>query len=103
MGLFFIDTEHGTVATQHQLIAAAVMAAGDLPPRPWLRIQGSGDATTLWHAVMRRRERGIWIGTLVMRHCDHHALLMGRGWEEIAPEMIGPEGATGLVAPGPDL
>jgi hypothetical protein len=103
VGLFFIDTEDGTVATQHQLIAAEVMAAGDLPPRPWLRIQGSGDATTLWHAVMRRRERGIWIGTLVMRHSDHHALLLERGWEEIAPELIGPEGTTGLVAPGPDL
>ncbi len=102
MGLFFIDTERGTVATQHQLIAAEVMPAGDLPPRPWLRIQGSGDATTLWHAVMRRRERGIYIGTLVMRHSDHHALLLERGWEEIAPEQIGPEG-TGLVAPGPDF
>jgi len=102
VGLFFIDTEDGTVATQRQLIAAAVMEPGDLPPRPWLRIQGSGDATTLWHAVMRRRERGIFIGTLVMRHSDHHALLLQRGWEEIAPEHIGPEG-IGTVAPGPGL
>jgi hypothetical protein len=103
VGVFFIDTADGTVATQRQLIAAGVMDAGDLPPRPWLRVQGSGDATTLWHAVMRRRERGVFIGTLVMRHGDHHALLLERGWVEIAPEEIGLEGATGIVAPGPGL
>jgi len=90
MGAFFIDTDSGTVSTQHGLVAAGIMAASDLPPRPWLRIQGSGDATTLWHAVMRKRERGIYIGTLVMRHSTHHELLLGQGWEEIAPGEIGP-------------
>lgn len=89
MGVFFIDTDRGTVATQHQLIAAGVMEGSDLPPRPWLRIQGSGDATTMWHAVMRKHERGIFLGTLVMRHCTHHDLLMAQGWEEIPVAQIG--------------
>ncbi|HEY1538841.1 MAG TPA: hypothetical protein VGF63_05535 [Solirubrobacteraceae bacterium] len=103
MGVFFIDTDSGVVATQHQLVAGGVMEGSDLPPRPWLRIQGSGDATTLWHAVMRRRVRGIVLGTLVMRHSTHHALLTSQGWEEIAPQEIGLDGATGVVAPGPGL
>jgi hypothetical protein len=89
MGVFFIDTTQGTVATQHQLIAAGVADAGDLPPRPWLRIQGTGDATTMWYAVMRKRERGIFIGTLVIRHSPHHALLLESGWEEIPVPQIG--------------
>jgi hypothetical protein len=39
---------------------------------------------------MRRRERGIWLGTLVMRHGDHHARLLEQGWEEVALDEIGP-------------
>ena len=65
------------------------MLAGDLPPRPWLRIQGTGDATTMWYAVMRKRERGIFIGTLVFRHSPHHGLLLESGWEEIPVPEIG--------------
>ena len=90
MAVFFIDTARGTVATQHQLIAAGVMEGSDLPPRPWLRIQGTGDATTMWYAVMRKHERGIFLGTLVMRYGTHHALLLEQGWEEIPPDEIGP-------------
>jgi len=60
-----------------------------IPPRPWLRVQGTGDASTMWYAVMRKSERGVFIGTLVLRHSPHHALLMERGWEEIAPAEIG--------------
>jgi hypothetical protein len=89
MGVFYIDTSTGAVATVHQLVAAGVTDGGDPPPRPWLRIQASGDATTLWHAIMRTRERGIWIGTLVMRHGTHHELLQSRGWEEIAVDDVG--------------
>ena len=88
MGLFFIDTASGQVATQRQLIDAGIVDP-DLPaPRPWLRIQGTGDASTMWYAVMRRRERGIFIGTLVLRHSDHHTLLRERGWEEVPIEEI---------------
>lgn len=77
------------MATQHQLIGAGVAGADGVPPPPWHRIQGTDDATTLWYAVMRRSERGIFIGTLVLRHSDHHAFLLGRGWEEIPVEAIG--------------
>lgn len=59
--------------------------------RPWLRIQGTGDATTMWYAVLRRRERGIFIGTLTFRHSPHHALLLQRGWQEVPVGEIGPE------------
>jgi hypothetical protein len=90
MGVFFIDTAQGTVATQRQLLAAGVMDDSEAPPRPWLRIQGTRDASTMWYAVMRKRERGVFIGTLVIRHSPHHALLMQRGWEEVGPADIGP-------------
>ena len=83
MAVFFIDTSAGHVATQHQLVDAGIAPADGVPPRPWLRIQGSGDATTMWYAVMRRQERGVFIGTLVFRHSPHHSLLGERGWEEI--------------------
>jgi hypothetical protein len=96
MGVFFIDTAQGTVATLHQLVASGVVVGADLPPRPWLRIQGTGDASTMWYAVMRKRERGVFIGTLVLRHSPHHALLTQQGWEEIEPATIGPTSPSPL-------
>jgi hypothetical protein len=93
VGLFFIDTDTGQVATQRQLLAAGVLVGDEAPPRPWHRIQGSGDASTMWYAVMRRRERGVYIGALVLRHSDHHTLLAQRGWADVPIEEIGvPEG-----------
>ena len=89
MGLFFIDTDTGQVATQRQLLRAGVLVGDEAPPRPWHRIQGSGDASTMWYAVMRRRERGVFIGALVLRLGDHHTLLLERGWEEVPIEQIG--------------
>lgn len=65
-----------------------------IPERPWFRIQGTGDATTMWYAVMRRREKGIFIGTLVFRHSPHHSLLLQQGWEEIEVAEIGVTGAS---------
>jgi len=47
----------------------------------------------MWYAVMRKSERGVFIGTLVLRHSPHHALLMQSGWEEIPPAGIGVEAA----------
>jgi len=99
MALFFIDTDTGQVATQKQLIAADLVDDNGLPSRPWLQIRASGDATTMWHAVLRKQEKGIFIGTLTLRHGDHHTLLLQRGWQEIAPEEIGVPGTPG--APGP--
>jgi hypothetical protein len=88
MGLFFIDTSSGQIATQHQLIAAGIAPADAFPPRPWLRIQGTGDASTMWYAVLRRKERGVYIGTLALRHTSHHASLLAKGWEEVQPAAI---------------
>jgi hypothetical protein len=98
VGLFFIDTATGQVATQRQLLAAGVLVGDEVPPRPWHRIQGSGDASTMWYAVMRRQERGVYIGALVFRHGDHHTLLAARGWEEVPIEQIGVSGG-GEAAP----
>lgn len=58
-------------------------------PRPWLRIQGPSDASTMWYAVLRRREKGIVIGTLTFRRSDRHTLLLTHGWEEVAIGDIG--------------
>jgi hypothetical protein len=83
MAVFFIDTDTGQVATRRQLIAAGVAGEAEEPPRPWLRIQGSDDATTMWYAVLRKRERSVFIGALAIRHGDHHASLLQGGWEEV--------------------
>jgi len=88
MALFFIDTATGQVATRKRLIEAGICEPDGDPPRPWHRIKATDDATTLWYAVMRRREKGIFIGTLTLRHADHHALLLERGWEEIGVEEL---------------
>jgi hypothetical protein len=93
VGVFFIDTGTGQVATQHQLVEAAIAPPSGVAPRPWLRIQGSSDASTMWYAVLRKREKGIFIGTLAIRHGGHHASLLQLGWEEVAPEEIHAPGA----------
>jgi hypothetical protein len=91
MGVFFIDTTNGQTATLTQLLAAGVTPDGNTPPpRPWFRIQGPGDATTLWYAVLRREIRsGVFIGTLAIRHQPHHASLLQSGWEEVEVAEIG--------------
>ena len=93
MGLFFIDTDTGQVATHRQLVDAGIVPRDALPSPPWHRIQGTRDASTMWYAVMRKREKGVFIGTLVLRHSDHHALLLQQGWEEVDVDDIGvPDG-----------
>jgi hypothetical protein len=87
--VFFIDTSTGQVATQRQLVEAGIARADEVPPRPWHRIQGTRDATTLWYAVMRKEVReGVFIGALCIRHSDHHASLLQAGWQEVAPDEI---------------
>ena len=76
------------VATKRQLIEAGIADEVNTPPRPWLRIQGTDDATTMWYAVMRKQVRGVFIGTLALRHADHHASLLGQGWEEVEVEEL---------------
>jgi hypothetical protein len=89
VGLFFIDTSQGTVATQRQLLDAGIASEVDGPPRPWLRIQGPSDASTMWYAVLRKRERGIYLGSLVLRHTPRLDLLLQGGWQEVPVEEIG--------------
>ena len=88
MGLFFIDTASGQVATQRQLLDAGVIELDVPPPRPWLRIQGSDDATTMWYAVLRKRTRGVYIGALAIRHGEHHASLLREGWEDVSQQEL---------------
>lgn len=76
------------MATQHQLIAAGIAPEDDLPPRPWFPIKGTGDASTMWYAVMRKQTKGVFIGALCIRHSGHHASLMKEGWQEVAVEEI---------------
>jgi hypothetical protein len=88
VGLFFIDTSSGQVATQKQLAGAGIVTGAEAPPRPWHPIQGTRDASTMWYAVMRKRSRGVFIGTLCIRHSDHHASLLQDGWQEVAVDEI---------------
>ena len=89
MASFFIDTTTGQVATLRQLVEAGVADPASSPPRPWYPIQGTRDASTMWYAVLRRQERDVFIGTLVLRHTDHHASLLQRGWQEVPVAEIG--------------
>jgi hypothetical protein len=88
VGLFFIDTDTGRVATLAQLVEARIAPPHDDPPRPWHRMRGDVDASTMWYAAMRKQTHGIFIGTLVFRHSDHHASLLADGWEEVPVEDI---------------
>ena len=89
MGAFFIDTRDGRVATRDQLDEAGVVAGDDRPPPPWHPVQGPGDASTMWYAVMRKRLRGVFIGMLCIRHTGRQAALEAEGWEEVPVERIG--------------
>ncbi len=84
---FFIDVDAGRVATRSQLIEAGLSDEREPPEAPWHPVRGDDDASTLFHAVMRKRvagrQREIWIGTLCIRHSDHHASLQADGWQEV--------------------
>jgi hypothetical protein len=88
LGAFFVNTEDGRVATRPQLAEAGLVDDRELPVRPWHPIQGPSDASTMWYAVLRKRERGVFIGTLCIRHTGRQTLLEERGWEEVpVPEI----------------
>ncbi len=87
---FFIDTSTGQVATGRQLADAGITPEGGVPPKPWHPVQGTRDASTMWYAVMRKEVKaGVFIGTLCIRHSEHHASLLHQGWREVAIEEIG--------------
>jgi len=96
---FFIHTTTGQIATLARLVENGVTSPADPPPRPWHPVRGDRDASTLWYAVMRKQTRGLFIGTLCIRHSDHHASLMEDGWREVAPEDI--DGGGAGVSPSP--
>jgi hypothetical protein len=90
MSVFFIHTEDGRVATRRQLAAAGAIDASGHAVRPWHPIQGPSDASTMWYSVLRRRLRGVFIGTLCIRHSERAASLLEAGWEEVPLASIGP-------------
>ena len=95
MASFFIDTDTGQVATLRQLDEAGLIPPHiGKPALPWFPIQGTSDATTLWYAVMRKPVRDKYIGALCIRHQDHHASLLQKGWQEVPVEEIGLRGST---------
>ena len=77
------------MATRGQLREAGLVDAQDKPPAPWHPIQGPSDASTMWYAVLRKRERGVFIGTLCIRHTGRQASLEEAGWQEIPIPEIG--------------
>jgi hypothetical protein len=89
MSVFFVNTRDGRVATATQLAEADLVDARRRPRPPWHPIQGPDDASTMWYAVLRKRERGVFIGTLCFRHTERLPLLEERGWEEVPVDEIG--------------
>ena len=89
MSGFFVNTQDGRVATRSQLADAGEVDAHDEPRPPWHAIQGPRDASTMWYAVLRKRERGVFIGTLCFRHTGRQASLEAHGWQEVPVDEIG--------------
>ena len=89
MSVFWVNFQDGRVATRGQLADAELTDDSDRPVRPWHPIAGPSDASTMWYAVLRRRERGVFIGTLCVRHTGRQASLEAQGWEEVPVEDIG--------------
>jgi hypothetical protein len=88
VGAFFVNTGNGRVATRAQLADGGLVDELGKPVEPWHPIQGPSDASTMWYAVLRKRERGVFIGTLVLRHSSRHASLLQGGWQEVDVEEI---------------
>lgn len=38
--------------------------------------------------MLRKQERGIWLGTLAFRQGDNYPLLLTQGWQEVSVEEI---------------
>jgi hypothetical protein len=89
MSRFFVNYEDGRVATRGQLSDAGFVDDDGTPVRPWHPIQGPSDASTMWYVVMRKRDRGIFMGQLTVRHGGGQASLEERGWEEVPIASIG--------------
>ena len=88
MSVFFVNTQDGRVATRTQLTEAGLVDDEDEPVKPWHPIQGPSDASTMWYAVLRKQMRGVFIGTLCIRHTERQPYLEGQGWEEVPVDEI---------------
>jgi hypothetical protein len=77
------------VATRGQLAEAGLMGEREVAQRPWHPIQGPSDSSTMWYSVLVKQERGIFIGTLCIRHTGRQTLLESRGWREVPVGEIG--------------
>ena len=91
MSGFFVNTQDGRVATRGQLDEAGLADADGVPVAPWHPIQGPHDASTMWYSVLRKQVKGVFIGTLCIRHTGREALLEERGWSVVPIEAIGVE------------
>ena len=88
MAGFFIDIGTGQVATHKQLAAAGLATLDETPKRPWYPVRGTEGVSTLWYAIMRKQTRGVYIGTMCIRHSPHHASLLQAGWHEVEVDEI---------------
>ena len=88
MSVFWVNTEDGRVATFDQLDEAG-LTEDDRGVPPWHPIQGPSDASTMWYAVLTKQERGVFIGTLCIRHTGRQASLEEAGWREVPIAEIG--------------
>ena len=93
VSVFFVNTQNGRVATRRQLVDAGLADMDEVPLHPWHPIQGPNDASTMWYAVLRKRERGVFIGTLCIRHTGRQASMEAAGWTEVPIEEIKAEPA----------
>jgi len=89
MSLFFVNVQDGRVATLGQLADVGIAPPDERPTLPWHPIQGPDDASTMWYAVLRKRVRGVFIGTLCIRHTGREDLLVQEGWEVVEIDAIG--------------
>ena len=86
--VFWVNTEDGRIATYAQLEEAGLVE-DEQPIRPWHRIDGPSDASTMWYSVLRKRVKGVYIGTLCFRQTPRQASLEQDGWQEVPPAEIG--------------
>jgi hypothetical protein len=94
VSVFFVNTQDGRVATLRQLAEAGLVDADRKPVAPWHPIQGPSDASTMWYAVLTKRERGIFIGTLCIRHTERLPSLEANGWREVPVAEIRVQGPS---------
>jgi hypothetical protein len=89
VGSFFVNTQDGRVATRPQLEEAGLTDERQRPVDPWHPIQGPSDASTMWYVLLRKPVKGIFIGTMCIRHTGRQTLLEEQGWEEVPIAEIG--------------